>query len=78
MEVFEQFYIDSKLGGEDRSAAVEKYASLSLKSNLFNYVRFHLDEKSYSEVDLFVKEIMIIENRMKMEKRLDWLEDENN
>lgn len=78
MEVHEQFYEDSKLQGEDREEVIKTYIELKQKSNLSSYLRFHLSDAEWTEIQPFLDEISKRIELIRDEKRMTWFENENN
>ena len=78
MEVHEQFYEDSKLQGKKREEIIKTYIELRQKSNLGSYLRFHLSDAHWTEIQPFLSEISEGVELIRDEKRMAWYEDENN
>ena len=57
MEVHEQFYEDSKLQGKKREEVIKIYIELKQKSNLVSYLRCHLSDAQWIEIQPFLDEI---------------------
>lgn len=78
MEVHEQFYEDSKLQGKKREEVIKIYIELKQKSNLVSYLRCHLSDAQWIEIQPFLDEISKRIEHIRDEKRMAWFEDENN
>lgn len=78
MEVHEQFYEDSKLQGKKREEVIKTYIELRQKSNLGSYLRFHLSDAHWTEIQPFLSEISEGVELIRDEKRMAWFENDNN
>ena len=78
MEVHEQFYEDSKLQGKKREEVIKTYIELRQKSNLGSYLRFHLSDAHWTEIQPFLSEISEGVELIRYEKLMGWFENDNN
>ena len=73
LELHDEFHEASKLTGEERLSKVEEYAILQRKSNLLEYVRYHVSQNQWDEMESFVTDIRTREEEIRREIRLDYL-----
>ena len=78
MEVHEQIYEDSKLQGKKRKEVIKTYIELRQKSNLGSYLRFHMSDAEWTEIQPFFEEISEGVELIRDEKLMVWYEDVNN
>lgn len=73
LELYDEFQEASKLSGDERLSKIEEYAILERKSNLLEYIRYHMSQNDWDEMESFVADIRKRVEKIRWKIHLDYL-----